>query len=414
MSENDSLAILMAMARKKAAISSAFTPSAPIDNATLFSGRTRQIGQLTNAVFQKGQHAILYGERGVGKTSLARVLKDFLKGIGTGQGSSDTPWFLIGSTNCEGASTFQSIWTALFRDIKYNRQLLMGFSSQKKEETGCLLDYCPEPKTAEDIRQFLEELAQPLIFVIDEFDQLRKQGVRKAVADTIKTLSDRAVNATIIVVGVADSVTELLAEHVSIERALVQIQMPRMSPDELKEIVDKGLKSAEMTADDGARGRIADLSQGLPHYTHLLTLHAGQSAVDNDRIEVTLDDVEVAINLAVEQAQQSIVRGYITATISRRGNLYSQVLTACARTEKDELGYFSASSVRDPMSKIMGKDYDIPAFSQHLKEFCTKERGNILQRTGFPRRYRFRFTNPLMEPYVVMKGITKGFIPQAG
>jgi len=79
-------------------------------------------------------------------------------------------------------------------------------------------------------------------------------------------------------------------------------------------------------------------------------------------------------------------------------------------TPKDELGYFSSSDVREPISKIMKKPYDIPAFSQHLNEFCTPERDNILRRTGYPRRYRFRFTNPLMEPYVVMRGITRGFI----
>lgn len=100
----------------------------------------------------------------------------------------------------------------------------------------------------------------------------------------------------------------------------------------------------------------------------------------------------------------------MAATTSRRGNLYSQVLTACAMTPKDELGYFSSSDVREPISKIMKKPYDIPAFSQHLNEFCTPERDNILRRTGYPRRYRFRFTNPLMEPYVVMRGITRGFI----
>jgi hypothetical protein len=112
----------------------------------------------------------------------------------------------------------------------------------------------------------------------------------------------------------------------------------------------------------------------------------------------------------VEQAQQSIVSGYVQATTSRRGNLYSQVLTACALAEKDALGYFASSDVRDPMSGIMGKHYDIPAFSQHLNDFCENDRGPILEKSGYPRRYRFRFCNPLMEPYVIMSGISKGLI----
>jgi DNA polymerase III gamma/tau subunit len=53
-----------------------FTPSAPIDNQALFAGRVNQLNRIIGAVSQRGQHAILFGERGVGKTSLANVLSD--------------------------------------------------------------------------------------------------------------------------------------------------------------------------------------------------------------------------------------------------------------------------------------------------------------------------------------------------
>ena len=52
-----------------------FTPAAPIDAISLFRGREAQIQMLLEAVSQIGQHAIVYGERGVGKTSLISVLK---------------------------------------------------------------------------------------------------------------------------------------------------------------------------------------------------------------------------------------------------------------------------------------------------------------------------------------------------
>ena len=55
-----------------AKINGAFTPGAPIDSRDLFAGRTRQIDKAINTIFQRGQHAIIFGERGVGKTSLAK------------------------------------------------------------------------------------------------------------------------------------------------------------------------------------------------------------------------------------------------------------------------------------------------------------------------------------------------------
>lgn len=389
-------------------IAAAFTPSAPIDSETLFAGRLDQINRLLNSVSQKGQHAILFGERGVGKTSLANVLKEFLK-----------KWpdvhFITGSTNCEATSTFQSIWKSVLGDICINiSEVGIGFNAPSHVQQISLADLAGQPvKTGEDLRHFLQKLDKHCILIIDELDQISTKGTAKAIADAIKTLSDHNVDSTIVLVGVADSVDSLIQEHVSIERALVQIQMPRMSALELREIIEKGLTQVGMTIEESAKEKIGELSQGLPHYTHLLSLHAAQSSVDQGSLDISMKDVDSAINKSVAQAQQSIVSGYVTATTSRRGNLYAQVLTACAVVPKDELGYFSASDVKIPMTAIMGAPYEITAFSKHLNDFCEKSRGPILQRTGFPRRYRFRFTNPLMEPYVIMKALSKSILTPA-
>lgn len=49
-----------------------FTPGSPVNERDLFSGRIEQIQSVLDAVTQRGYHAVLYGERGVGKTSLAK------------------------------------------------------------------------------------------------------------------------------------------------------------------------------------------------------------------------------------------------------------------------------------------------------------------------------------------------------
>ena len=52
---------------------SLFTPGAPIDEYALFAGRQPQIQKISDTVVSKGRHAVLFGERGVGKTSLASI-----------------------------------------------------------------------------------------------------------------------------------------------------------------------------------------------------------------------------------------------------------------------------------------------------------------------------------------------------
>jgi hypothetical protein len=64
------------------------------------------------------------------------------------------------------------------------------------------------------------------------------------------------------------------------------------------------------------------------------------------------------------------------------------------------------------MTRVMRHKYEIAAFSRHLNDFCAKERGPILEKRGYRRRYRFRFLNPLMQPYVLMKGIADGILTE--
>jgi Cdc6-like AAA superfamily ATPase len=387
-------------------LSVSFTPSTPIHDATLFKGRKEQQSEMMAAIMQTGQHVLLFGERGVGKTSMANVL---------GKTSMARGSLMSIRVNCDSNDDFKSTWAKVAGEIHFlSESHSVGFGSKRKAERvdarQLLGDGGPN-----EVRKLLTMLANtgayPFI-VIDEFDRVKKAS-SVLFADTIKMLSDHGVGATLVLVGVADSVDELMKGHASVERALKQILMPRMSPDEIREIVTGGLANAGMSAESRAVEQIVRLAQGLPHYGHLLGQNAGMSAAASDRTLVTSSDVLVATRRAVEKAQESIKSAHYTATVSpRKESIYGQVLLACALAKPDQRGFFPAADIREPLSNIMGKRYEIPAFSQHLNDFCDKKRGPILQKTGSARRYRFRFLNPLMQPYVIMDGISKGLLSQ--
>lgn len=385
-------------------ISAAFSPSAPIDKSTLFAGRSSQVSDVISAVFQRGQHVIIFGERGVGKTSLANVLFDFLSQAGVKSLES-------GTINCDQTMDFSSLWHKILRDLAINRDSVKaGFNPNTTSEKIAVDSFMPEHVTPDDVRHALKLIPATTMIIIDELDRLKNAEATTLLADTIKTLSDHSIDTTLILVGVADSVDGLIAEHASVERNLVQIHMPRMSIEELHEIMDKALSQVQMTIDDDAKVQIAALSKGLPHYTHLLGKHAALSAVKDNRKNIISMDVGGAVGESLRHAQQSIISAYHKATISPRENLYKQVLLACALARTDFLGFFSAADVREPMSLIMGKRYDIPAFSQHLNAFCDDDRGPVLQRTGTARKFRFRFVNPLLQPFVMLRGVADSMV----
>ncbi|MEA2642728.1 MAG: hypothetical protein QOF51_4122 [Chloroflexota bacterium] len=359
---------------------------------------------LLNVIGQTGQHAVVYGERGVGKTSMAATMTDILSGH-----------VLAARVNCDVTDTFGTLWHKALDEIQLMKETQgAGFTAEKRQAFVSAAGALPEANsvTPNDVRRVLTMVGKVGLF-FDEFDRLEDLRAKTLFADTIKGLSDHLVPATVVLVGVADTVEELIAEHRSVERALAQIHMPRMSVNELAEIVHRlETDDIDMVIDSDATEHITRLSQGLPHYTHLLTQNAAMAAVDRGDRHITMGDVRTAMRWAIDKSQESVTASYHRATFSPRRTLYAEVLLACALLKGDEGGYFTAGDVRAPLSAIMRVPYDIPAFAAHLKDLSDGKRGGMLQRTGEERRRRYRFVNPLMQPYVIMRGVTDGLIGQ--
>jgi energy-coupling factor transporter ATP-binding protein EcfA2 len=369
-----------------ARLNNVFTPGTPVLRRDRFHGRVEQILEIINSIAQSGTHVVLYGERGVGKTSLANVLSDFLAPIW----GDRRPAVRV---NCTTDDNYKTVWTRVLQEM-----------SIEVPEEWALGKAGPD-----SVRRIVQRATPPCLIIMDEFDRLEDDESLSLMADTIKALSDHAVETRLIIVGVADSIDALIGEHESTQRAIAEVQLGRMEPSELTGIIDDGLAKVNMTITPDARRRVGRLAEGLPQYVHMLALYAAQRAVMDDRDQVNVDDVRDAIDKVVRK--HSLLREYQTAVQSpRRDNLFAQVLAACALAEKNRLGYFTPSSVRGPMSKIMGKPYDIANFATHLSAFTGNERGGVLQRSGVERKYVYRFRNPLLQPFALLTAMSEGII----
>jgi len=373
--------------RRLAAASLAFTPGSPIDSLAVFSGRIEEVRDILNVLGQRGQHVALYGERGVGKTSIASILAEALEQRPRGRKPRSA------RVGCSSRDNFQSIWRTIFKKLE--------------------IDAPEDEITPESIYGHLTGLQDRTLIVIDELDRLDDMEGLSLLSDTIKMLSDNPVKAMIVLVGVADSIDDLVGDHKSVARALRQVRIPRMKTSELEGIVDKGLGKLGLKISPDDRSRIARLSEGLPHYTHALALYASERAIENDRDAINSDDIAAATDLVVKKSQHTTLSAFNRATRSAHKDvLYEKVLLACALAKKDELGLFTAGNVVKPLSIIMGKQYDIPAFARHLKKFTSDERGKILQKHGEARRFFYRFDDPMMQPFVILNGLSKRLITE--
>jgi len=133
--------------------------------------------------------------------------------------------------------------------------------------------------------------------------------------------------------------------------------------------------------------------------------------VDSLRRNISEDDVDASVQDILSSSLQSLRDTYERATSSNQpGNLFKEILLACALARSDDAGYFVPAAVREPLEKILGRPMTIAQYQNHLGDWHTEKRGMILQRTGENRAFRFRFTDPAMQPYVLMKGIAGGLV----
>ena len=167
-----------------------------------------------DAINQQGQHALIYGERGVGKTSLANVVSAFLASMGRAR-------LIVPHINCDGTDDFSSIWRKVFQQITLSEDKQgLGFRPQVQTTLSSLSAGINAPITPDLVLSVSLSLPKNCLFIpiIDEFDRLANAEATRAFTDTVKMLSDQSPKTTLILVGVAGTVEELIAEHQSVER----------------------------------------------------------------------------------------------------------------------------------------------------------------------------------------------------
>ncbi len=159
-----------------------------------------------------------------------------------------------------------------------------------------------------------------VLVVLDEFDRSESMDFRRNVAEFLKNLSDRSVRVQLVIAGVASNLEELIEPGAMIQRAVVAIEVPRMTPSELAELVQNGQTVSGITFDPDAMETLVSASNGLPYLASLLSRHAGMAALERRSLSVTGADVHAAVGEALAEM---------------KGRAHRRTLIEIARCERD-------------------------------------------------------------------------------
>jgi len=397
------------------AVENAFLPSKEIDSADRFAGREKQVNDAYLALHSTGSHIAIIGNRGIGKTSLARQI------INIASGNNDLLKKLQIPT--DGKLDFLTMYFACGGAVNTFSDLLLRLLTTKE----CLQDWIYEiPSAHKEIRTLdpkldvvvaslggtwgHEQETQPaiashsidtvftnivsaiikekiarngILIVIDEFDRIENPA---GFADFLKALSTNVPGVKFCIVGVAQDIQYLMKEHGSSYRLFAGsiVNMPPMTKDELMEIINIAEKSIDnkIQFTSGAKNQIANLAQGHPYMVHLLGKHALRRAYRVKKESIDSKDIEETLKVIAESEADPILEGRYKKAIANSAQREA-VLKALANKNKSDGEILTTEAYK------LAIDWGVDNPSQYVGQLVIDEYGAELLKVR-ERVYRFR------------------------
>lgn len=316
----------------------AFTPSQPVADRRMFAGRAEVLSTLIRAIEDQRLHGVIYGERGIGKTSSLHILA---------QAARDARYIVIYSS-CGANSTFDDTFRSAAHDIPLLFHSSFAPTTSEAEKGATLADLVPNgPMSPRQFGDLCSKITGTRVLIIlDEFDRCESGAFRRDVAELIKNLSDRLGRVQLVLAGVAADLTQLVEHIPSIRRNIFAMRIPKMTDDEVLSIISNGEREAGLTFDPAASASIAAVSLGSPYIASLLCHHAGHAALDEGRATVIPRDVSASVSRAVAEFQARIAKPVQARvkTLIEQGS--GEALATAARAALSGDGSFGASELQ--------------------------------------------------------------------
>jgi hypothetical protein len=349
---------------------------------------------MITAVEEDQAHIIIYGPRGIGKTSLANVLAE----------SANQVDCKILRYPCNTNTTFEGLFRGFLKNLPSE---YMNRSHQAKypgiENFEQLLppgEFGPANLT-EILCQVKQEHA---ILIIDEFDRVESNQLKNQIAETIKNLSDTRARVTFVIVGIARSLEELIGMHPSIQRHLVGIHLPLMEPSELHKMLRSGEQATGLRFDDVTRDMIVSFSKGLPYYAQLLALDTGRMALERGSSTAGVTDLRVALEKVLSEADPLVKTGYETATREETNLFTVDVLYAAALAKFDKYGYFTAEDTAKVIVDDDGRQIPLLTLHKAFDELTQHKNAEIIDKWKTPAaRTKYAFNLQTMRQYILLR-----------
>ena len=383
-----------------------FTPRSPVREIRFLQGRDELIEDMRGALYHLGAAIVIYGERGVGKTSLAKLasaklcaemvtlqgMEPFYYSVSGG----DTYRHILGSI-LPRLGVDDIIVKVLTSEITTSRavvnaQLVEVEDRARTEKTTTAKRLVePEPSPQIVVDQIKGKRA---LIVLDDYERISDPETRRFFPELIKKISDNELQISLIIVGIGDSAKDLVQVHESVARNLTAIHVPRLSDEQIRKIAVEGFAALRLKHEPEAIAQIVRYSANFPYYTHRLCegivrayITQARSGTRNDWT-IRASDVPAAIREAIKNSSPTLVSAYDEIKTSERALQVAYIIAAAP----DEP--IARARIKEYLAAWTGEDPDIDAALKRLVD------QGIVQR---PETGQYCYCSPLQRAYTILR-----------
>ena len=325
------------LSQARIALRAAFTPAQPVTDRRMFAGRVQVLSRLIEIIEDRLSHVVIFGERGIGKTSLLHILTDL---------AEESRYVVLHGT-CGAGSRFDEMFRTLLEAIPLLYLKNISPTGPEVERGASFASRLPAgPFDARELSELLSQISGiRVLIILDEYDRLENEQFRQYTAELIKNLSDRAAPVQLVIAGVSSNLHELIGYIPSIRRNVIGLPLPQLSFEETEALVGLGNSVAGVSFDGECVKMIHSLSNGSPYITRLICHHASGIALDDGRTNVVKRDVVAGLDVMVMEAEGRLA--HVPSQRVRRLEIGDRtaLLGIIARTASTADGWFSRTDL---------------------------------------------------------------------
>jgi hypothetical protein len=362
---------------------SPFTPTQPVQSVSALIGRKAQLERAIAAIELERAHLAIFGERGHGKTSLANIVA----GLATEGG------FCVVRHACSAGASFSDLVGDVLGKIP------VRYFGHAGDEPGAPSAPAVQPGANWSVASATTALGRisfgHVLIFIDEFDRLAAPNARRDMAELLKNCSDLALRASFVLIGVAESLGELLALHGSIHRNLVALPMPLLTDNDLSVLLTQGCERLGLRLEWEAEKLLLQLSHQSPFTAQQLGLLATYITQKRGDTVVTAADAAAAARQVLEETRPVFAPLLDPLPLDRKspeGTIWADLLHEAARAPCDGFGWFTA------------KDVNLPKCEEDLATLTRPDSGPLLRARRIMGRVEFVFTRANLRNYLLLRG----------